>query len=402
MLDTELGAPAVGVHVTLYRLSDDGRPLRLTQALTDGDGRVRDLLERPLVAGDYRLEFELGPIDPVDAHRRPDDGASSGASRSTCTSPTRRRSYHVPLLLAPYLDDDLPGQLRGPGRRHGSSSAAGRDTLAVTRRGHGSAHGSRRPPASHRRQRGTRSRRRPPGSGSTATGSWSSGWSSATRPSRRSCASGRPATRADLVERAIRIGLLALQDAGVTVNVDVVRAEFEKLVRQAESVNEKAAQALEQTLRTNFADGDGRLPRTLEKFLGDRGALRSMVEELFDESKRDSAIGRIGRMLERYFDGDASKLALLLDPTRLNSPMHQFRQEISAGFKGLEERLVAIEAAAAARGAERARSAAKGADFEDLARGHAGRPRPRRRRPARPDGQRSRARSSSRRRATSC
>ena len=71
-------------------------------------------------------------------------------------------------------------------------------------------------------------------------------------------------------------------------------------------------------------------------------------------------------MLERYFDGDASKLAHLLDPTRLHSPMHQFRQEIAAGFKGLEERLVAIEAAAAARGAERARSAAKGADFEDL------------------------------------
>jgi hypothetical protein len=180
----------------------------------------------------------------------------------------------------------------------------------------------------------------------------------------------RPAAdRADLLERSVRIGLLALQDAGVTVNVDVVRAEFEKLVRQAESVNEKAAQALEQTLRTNFADGDGRLPRTLEKFLGDRGALRGMVEELFDESKRDSAIGRIARMLERYFDGDASKLAVLLDPTRLNSPMHQFRQEITAGFKVLEERLVAIEAAAAARGAERARSAAKGGDFEDLLEG---------------------------------
>ena len=177
----------------------------------------------------------------------------------------------------------------------------------------------------------------------------------------------RPAPdRADLVERALRIGLLALQDVGVTVNVDVVRAEFEKLVRQAESVNEKAALALEQTLRANFADGDGRLPRTLEKFLGDRGALRSMVDELFDETKRDSAIGRIGSMLERYFDGDASKLAVLLDPTRLNSPMHQFRQEMTAGFKALEERLVAIEAAASARGAERARSAAKGADFEDL------------------------------------
>ena len=169
-----------------------------------------------------------------------------------------------------------------------------------------------------------------------------------------------------LVERALRIGLLALQDAGVTVNVDVVRGEFERLVRRTEVLNDRAAQTLEQTLRTNFADGDGRLPRTLERFLGDRGALRAMVDELFDESKRDSAIGRINRMLESYFDGDASKLARLLDPTRMNSPMHQFRLEMTEGFKAVEERLVAIEAAAAARGAERARSAAKGADFEDL------------------------------------
>jgi hypothetical protein len=177
----------------------------------------------------------------------------------------------------------------------------------------------------------------------------------------------RPADdRSLIVERALRIGLLALQDAGVTVNVDVVRAEFEKLARQNEQTNERAAQALEQTLRTNFADGDGRLPRTLEKFLGDRGALRTMVDELFDEKKRDSAIGRMGRMLEKYFDGDASKLAVLLDPTRMNSPMHQFRQEMTDGFKTIEGRLIAIEAAAAARATERARSAAKGGDFEDL------------------------------------
>lgn len=172
--------------------------------------------------------------------------------------------------------------------------------------------------------------------------------------------------RSAVIERALRIGLTALQDVGVTVNVDVVRAEFDKLVRQAELVNERAARMLEQTLRANFADGDGRLPRTLERFLGDRGALRMFVNDLFDETKRDSAIGRIGTLLGAYFDGDASKLALLLDPTRLGSPMHQFREEISAGFEQLNERLTAIEAAASARAAERAKSAAKGADFEEL------------------------------------
>ncbi len=175
-----------------------------------------------------------------------------------------------------------------------------------------------------------------------------------------------PAERPALVERALRIGLLALQDAAMTVDVDVVRREFEKLVAQTTAVNEQAARAVEDVLRANFADGDGRLPRTLERFLGDRGALQQFVNELFDETKRDSAIGRIGGLLGQYFDGDRSKLALLLDPTRLGSPLHQFRQEMAEGFKGVHERLTAIEAASRARAEERSRSAAKGGDFEDL------------------------------------
>ncbi len=175
-----------------------------------------------------------------------------------------------------------------------------------------------------------------------------------------------PADRPAVVERALRVGLLAIQDVAVSMDVDMVRDEFEKLVRTNEQANTRAAEALDQVLRSNFGDTDGRLPRTLEKFLGDRGQLRSFVNELFDETKRDSAIGRMHALLGTYFDGDASKLALLLDPTRQHSPMHQFRDEVARGFAGIHERLAAIEAAAAARATERARSAAKGGDFEDV------------------------------------
>jgi 5-hydroxyisourate hydrolase-like protein (transthyretin family) len=63
VLDTERGTPASGVRVTLSRLDVGNDPIRMTQALTDGDGRVRDLLERPLVAGDYRLEFDVAHED---------------------------------------------------------------------------------------------------------------------------------------------------------------------------------------------------------------------------------------------------------------------------------------------------------------------------------------------------
>ena len=99
VLDTEAGRPAAGIHVSLYKLGEDGRPIRLTQALTDDDGRVRDLLERPMSPGEYRLEFALagrtagdGDVDDRFFRRVAIDLRVADVSRS----------YHVPLLLAPY------------------------------------------------------------------------------------------------------------------------------------------------------------------------------------------------------------------------------------------------------------------------------------------------------------
>ena len=93
VLDTERGMPATGVHVTLYRLDvGDAGPIRMTQALTDGDGRIRDLLERPLQVGDYRLEFDV-------AH---EDGSFFTKIAIDVRIDDPERSYHVPLLLAPF------------------------------------------------------------------------------------------------------------------------------------------------------------------------------------------------------------------------------------------------------------------------------------------------------------
>ena len=97
VLDTERGMPAAGIHVTLSKIGEDGRPVRMTQVLTDADGRVRDLLERPLTAGDYRLEFRLGDHGP--------DGPDDAFFRRVAVDlriTDVGRSYHVPLLLSTY------------------------------------------------------------------------------------------------------------------------------------------------------------------------------------------------------------------------------------------------------------------------------------------------------------
>ena len=100
VLDTERGAPAAGVRVTLYRLDVADAPIRMTQALTDDDGRVRDLVGRPLAAGEYRLEFDIAGRGEDD-----DDGDGPGFFRRLAIDLSivdTARSYHVPLLLAPF------------------------------------------------------------------------------------------------------------------------------------------------------------------------------------------------------------------------------------------------------------------------------------------------------------
>lgn len=98
VLDSERGIPAVGVHVSLYKLGEDARPIRLTQALTDSDGRVRDLLERPMSPGDYRLEFILSGRTIAEE----DDTRFFRKIAIDLRVEDVSRSYHVPLLLAPY------------------------------------------------------------------------------------------------------------------------------------------------------------------------------------------------------------------------------------------------------------------------------------------------------------
>jgi 5-hydroxyisourate hydrolase len=97
VLDTEAGKPAAGVVVTLYKLDEDDRPIRVTQALTDDDGRVRDLLERPLSAGTYRLEFTLAVLGGEAAEGRFFRRLSVDLRIDDVS-----RSYHVPMLVAPY------------------------------------------------------------------------------------------------------------------------------------------------------------------------------------------------------------------------------------------------------------------------------------------------------------
>lgn len=61
VLDTMRGTPAAGLAVTLHRREPDGDWAEVGGAVTDADGRVRNVSDEELEAGEYRLTFATRP-----------------------------------------------------------------------------------------------------------------------------------------------------------------------------------------------------------------------------------------------------------------------------------------------------------------------------------------------------
>ena len=119
--------------------------------------------------------------------------------------------------------------------------------------------------------------------------------------------------RAQATARAFKVGYAALRQAGVTVNIDYIQREMERLISRVDEANEEAIDVVKAVLKANFADEEGRLPRTLEAYFGDRGSVRGFLDDLFDDGRRDSAIGKISTLLTASYAFVNQDLAPLYD-----------------------------------------------------------------------------------------
>ena len=98
VLDLELGQPAAGVPVALFRLEADGQPELLAELETDDDGRITALLSGALTQGQYQLVFDLAAY--AASQDRDADFFENMAIGVRVDDP--QRSYHVPLLISPF------------------------------------------------------------------------------------------------------------------------------------------------------------------------------------------------------------------------------------------------------------------------------------------------------------
>jgi 5-hydroxyisourate hydrolase len=97
VLDTARGHPAEGVPVVLEHDDGDGWD-ELARAITDEDGRVRELLDAdaPLPDGRYRLTFDTA------TYFRVVGDAAFYPEVSVVFTVAGGGHHHVPLLLSPF------------------------------------------------------------------------------------------------------------------------------------------------------------------------------------------------------------------------------------------------------------------------------------------------------------
>ena len=96
VLDAASGLPAAGVRVALHRRDGDAwEPLG--EAVTDDDGRVRDLAAGGLGTGVHRLVFATGEY-----FRATGQTGFYPEVPVVFEVTDTERHYHVPLLLSPF------------------------------------------------------------------------------------------------------------------------------------------------------------------------------------------------------------------------------------------------------------------------------------------------------------
>jgi 5-hydroxyisourate hydrolase len=97
VLDTALGRPAAGMRVQLEFAEPDGSWKRLSEQVTDADGRCANLLpEDALRPGQYKVRFDTGTYHAAQSVK--------GLYVTVAIVVTVREGdahLHVPLLLSP-------------------------------------------------------------------------------------------------------------------------------------------------------------------------------------------------------------------------------------------------------------------------------------------------------------
>jgi len=159
-----------------------------------------------------------------------------------------------------------------------------------------------------------------------------------------------PDERREIVDRAFRVGLMTLQLADTSKDLEYVKREFETM----QTALENELTDVREDLDNRFGN-EGDLPELLDDYFGEDGELREALTDAFGED------GELTDRLDEQLGEDGERLQAALDPDADGTPTNRLKSQLIERIDRLRDKL-AEEAGAQE---ERQLSPRKGEDFED-------------------------------------
>jgi hypothetical protein len=159
-----------------------------------------------------------------------------------------------------------------------------------------------------------------------------------------------PDERREIVDRAFRVGLMTLQLADTSKDLEYVKREFETM----QTALENELTDVREDLDNRFGN-EGDLPELLDDYFGEDGELREALTDAFGED------GELTDRLDEQLGEDGERLQAALDPDADGTPTNRLKSQLIERIDSLRDKL-AEEAGAQE---ERQLSPRKGEDFED-------------------------------------
>lgn len=159
-----------------------------------------------------------------------------------------------------------------------------------------------------------------------------------------------PNERREIVDRAFRVGLMTLQLADTSKDLEYIKREFETM----QTALENELTDVREDLDDRFGN-EGDLPELLDDYFGEDGELREALTDAFGED------GELTDRLDEQLGEDGERLQAALDPDADGTPTNRLKSQLIERIDSLRDKL-AEEAGAQE---ERQLSPRKGEDFED-------------------------------------
>jgi predicted nuclease with TOPRIM domain len=163
-----------------------------------------------------------------------------------------------------------------------------------------------------------------------------------------------PDKQREVVDRAVRVGLMTLQLADTSKDLEYVKREFESM----QTALEEELTDVRDDLDDRFGD-EGDLPELLDDYFGEEGELREALTDAFGED------GELTDRLDEQLGEDGERLQAAFDPDTEGTPTNRLKSQLIDRIDSLRDKL-AEEAGAQE---ERQLSPRKGEDFEETVAG---------------------------------